>query len=483
MNKEPLIQAIEQYIAQQADAITEDLKQLVRIPSYRSDAEAGALYGRGCREVLDQSLRLFEREGFHGRADKDGQYGIARSEHGKKTIGIFSHSDVVSPGTGWLITEPFSPKVVGDCMFGRGVVDDKAAIVETLYAFKAIKELDLPINSTLMAYIGCNEETGMADIDAFNASEMMPDISFVPDCRYPLCIGERSGFYFDVVTETKLEGIRRIWNDDGSSNVIPISTKAALPYSKTLESKIRALAQGLEDVVVNVENAEIVIWAKGKPKHASIPEGSKNAARTICGILKQCDELPEETKRFLRFCDENMEDWNGEKLGIDSTDPHFGRIHKANLGLFWDGVTISLPFAVKHGTATDIDSLIEKARVVLGKQGFGMKILQRIEGFYIDQNDPATVLICDAYHKATGHEGKTYVSAANTYAHKLRNAYAIGVDVPYIGCDVDLPSGHGRLHECDECINIKSVLEATKTMITMILAADKALEMPSTTNH
>jgi succinyl-diaminopimelate desuccinylase len=68
------------------------------------------------------------------------------------------HYDVV-PAFG---PQQFRPRIAGGRLFGRGAADMKGGLVSMIYALRAIKELDLPLNGQLCLSIVPDEETGGA---------------------------------------------------------------------------------------------------------------------------------------------------------------------------------------------------------------------------------------------------------------------------------------------------------------------------------
>lgn len=51
---------------------------------------------------------------------------------------FLGHSDVVPAGTGWSVTQPFSPRVVDGKLYGRGSVDMKGGLAAVLQAMAAV---------------------------------------------------------------------------------------------------------------------------------------------------------------------------------------------------------------------------------------------------------------------------------------------------------------------------------------------------------
>ena len=60
---------IHDYIHQHKDEIVNILKELIRIPSVRSEAEENVPFGAECARVLEFTQRLYESNGFDTELD------------------------------------------------------------------------------------------------------------------------------------------------------------------------------------------------------------------------------------------------------------------------------------------------------------------------------------------------------------------------------------------------------------------------------
>ena len=49
-------------------------------------------------------------------------------------------------------------------MYGRGSADDKGPAIVALYALKAVKDLNIPLNKNVRLILGTAEECGSSDI-------------------------------------------------------------------------------------------------------------------------------------------------------------------------------------------------------------------------------------------------------------------------------------------------------------------------------
>jgi succinyl-diaminopimelate desuccinylase len=80
---------------------------------------------------------------------------------GGQTVWVLSHSDIVPPGDLSLwATDPFSVKVEGDRIIGRGVEDNQHGIVSSYLAIKAILDSGEPLPRSVGLAVVADEETG-----------------------------------------------------------------------------------------------------------------------------------------------------------------------------------------------------------------------------------------------------------------------------------------------------------------------------------
>ncbi|MCD6559567.1 MAG: M20 family metallo-hydrolase, partial [Palaeococcus sp.] len=73
---------------------------------------------------------------------------------------ILTHLDVVPPGEGWTVTEPFKPVVKDGKIYGRGSEDNTQSLVSSLYAVKALMNLGVRPKRTIILAFVSDEETG-----------------------------------------------------------------------------------------------------------------------------------------------------------------------------------------------------------------------------------------------------------------------------------------------------------------------------------
>ena len=198
---------IHNYIQTHKEEIIETLKELVKIPSVRDKAQENAPFGKACARVLEFTDEFYRKNGFETKFDRNGGYLLSFFGNGKKSLGVFAHADVVPVGEDWIYTKPFDPLEKGDCIIGRGTLDNKSAIVISLYCAKTLKELRIPFNSRLVMFTGANEESGMQDIKKYIATHTPPDFSLVADTAFPVYRGNKGILRFFAKSNIPLNEI------------------------------------------------------------------------------------------------------------------------------------------------------------------------------------------------------------------------------------------------------------------------------------
>ncbi|HQC81868.1 MAG TPA: M20/M25/M40 family metallo-hydrolase, partial [Bacillota bacterium] len=174
-------QRLMKYLDDNQERMIDDLYDFVRIPSVSDDFVQ-------VRRALDFALELGRKLGFKAEPVLGGQVGVIEEGEGPETLGILSHVDVVPPGdlTIWK-TPPFEPTIQNDALYGRGTLDDKGAIIASLYAMKAVKELGIPFKKKVQLILGTQEEVEWTDMQAYVQNFPLPDYGFTPDGEFPIC--------------------------------------------------------------------------------------------------------------------------------------------------------------------------------------------------------------------------------------------------------------------------------------------------------
>jgi len=149
------------------------LQRLVSVPSVVGSEGACqttvAEIMRGCCDTvgvwepdpawLDQHPAYFHRgTSFAGRPNV---VGTVRGRGGGRSLILNAHVDVVDPGPAeaW-IRDPWSGAVVDGRLYGRGAVDDKAALAAMLFAARCLRELGVSCDGDVILESVVDEEWG-----------------------------------------------------------------------------------------------------------------------------------------------------------------------------------------------------------------------------------------------------------------------------------------------------------------------------------
>ena len=462
---------IHSYIQTHKDEITETLKEMIKIPSVKGEASKEYPNGLNAAKMLDFCHKLYKENGFETELNHKEGYLVSYFGKGSKTLGMFSHADVVSPGENWVLTNPFEPKEIDGYLIGRGAKDDKSAILISLYCAKMLKELSVHFNSRLVMFTGNGEETGMQDLKNYLKTHKAPDFTIINDNEFPLFRGNKGKIVFKAVINSPLGGVKRFEGGEHGSNVAKAT--AVLDYSGELFNYFKSKEN--DNFKVSLENGDIILKAFGISKHAAFPEGSVNAAAIIAENLKKCSYLPIETRKVSEFIEGVCGDYYGKYLDIDNSDPEFGKLTIVNDEIEANENGITLSFNLRHGTSINQTETIEKLKSEFSSHGFEVEISDSADAHLTPKDHPMLLAIKETYEEYTGEKvTEMGINPSGTYGRLLPYAAEIGLSLnindkkpPF-----SLPVGHGEIHQPDEYLHIEGFLDAMELTMLMLLKCD-----------
>ena len=461
------IKELRAYFAAHKEDMLSDLFSLSRIPSILSEAQEGAPFGKACAEALEAARALFRREGFETELSADGSYALAYfgGRDIGKSVGIFAHTDVVPVGEDWMYTAPFTPILKDGCAIGRGVEDNKAGVVEALYVLKLFREKGITPARPITVFLGSNEETGMADIEAFRREREMPYVSIVPDGGYPFAYGEKGIARFYFTAETPFTAISDFSGGD-ALNVVLDKAVACLTDAR-LAHEVAAVAEGNERVTAEGKR----VTATGIAAHASTPAGSVNAARELALALSACPSLPDGDRAALKNMAYLLSDTDGTVMGIKKSDPHFSPLTVANGVVRCVDGRLSFSLDIRYGTAIDSEEMVRTLAATAEEYGFSLKTLENKAGFLLPLGSPFDKTILDVCERHSGERPTPFLMGGGTYARYLDNAYSMATSVPYVADPYVCPAeGHGGARQADEHLPIDAFLAACALVTDTVLA-------------
>ncbi len=440
--------SVEKYINENRDNIVNDLKELVRYPSISRAGEDNLPFGIEVDRALSAAAELFNNSGIPTEVKHDDGYALAVIDGEGDGIGVFGHADVVPVNDDWVKTAPFDPIEENGILYGRGISDNKAGVVSSLYALKALKAAGIGLKSRITVYVGGSEETGMQDIAGFVKNERMPEVNIIPDSDFPVSVGEKGILRVNATSKKPLCDITK-FEGGKAYNVI------------------------LDKVEIEFKNGE-AFSVEGLTSHAAHPEGSVNAAHKAAEKLLSmpiCDS----DKEIMASLKTALEGYYGENLDIFSTGV-FGNITCANgIVRLMDG-KLFFTLDIRYGNEVNSKKTIENLTAALDALGFNAEVNENDEGFLLDESGkPMEIILSSCREVCNQPDAQPYKTYGGTYARRLKNAFAISHSAPWDKEALGLPAGHGDAHQSDEALKVDALLDGIKYLALMIARLDEHL--------
>lgn len=152
------------------------LAGLVATPSVSGTDPEHEIQGRLAAELAAEGLdvdhwrlpldELYAEPDFPGveveRSEAWALVGRLPGAGGARSLMLNGHVDVVPPGdlAAWSTDDPFSGRVSGDVLYGRGACDMKAGLVAALFAVRAVRRAGVPLRGDLLVACVPAEEDG-----------------------------------------------------------------------------------------------------------------------------------------------------------------------------------------------------------------------------------------------------------------------------------------------------------------------------------
>ena len=436
------------YINDNLDNMINDLASLVNINTELSDDEKP--FGSNNIKVLNTTLNLFEKYGLK-TTNLDNYCGFGEVGSGDKTIGIVAHLDVVPAGDGWK-TDPFKLTRIDDTLYGRGVSDDKGAVIASLYALKYLIDTNYEFKKKVRLIVGCNEETGSKCIKHYVEKEGNVDMGFTPDGNFPGIYAEKGRIGASVVGKTK---IIEIYGGDVSNAVCKKVTCKVLKNDLDLDKFMKYLDQYDIKYEINVKD-ELTIIVYGKAAHASTPELGVNAFNYLMEALFEAGYNDIYVNNFHKYFGLDL---YGEKVGfkeleddISNTTVNFGVISKK-------GDTLESTIDIRYPVKTTKEKALD---VIDSISSDDFKFVDRHASspIFFDVNSPMIKALDKAYRDVTkDYDSKMEAIGGGTYAKSIKGIIAFG-------CEFQGENNH--IHDVDERLSIDSFIKQVEIYIEAI---------------
>lgn len=437
------------FIENNLENMKKDLSDLVAINSVYADDVAP--FGSANRKVLDLALEKFAAAGMETK-NLDYYCGFGEIGQGDKVIGVVAHLDVVPAGDGWD-GNPFEMSEKDGYLYGRGVSDDKGAVVASLYALKYLMKNNYPFKKRVRLIVGCNEESGSKCIEHYVAKEGHVDAGFTPDGNFPGIYAEK-GIYGGRM-EGKTVKIKNIYGGL-ASNVVCKKVNATVAEADYDKEKFVAF---MNEHKINYElnGDEIVVY--GTAAHASTPDLGVNAISYLMEALYVAGINDPFVDAYHECIGLSV---HGEKLHLDSLKDEISDA-SCNIGVidYKDGIitaSVDVRFPVKS-KAEQVIALFDKAK----KDDFAI-ITEEFENPLYFSLDSAMIKALDkAYRTVTNdYDSQMEAIGGGTYAKAINNIIAFG-------CEFQGEENH--IHDANE----KLAIESFKKQVEIYIEAIKNL--------
>lgn len=467
MNAE-LLSKIDEMIEASTEALAADTIKLVNINSEKSEPVPGAPWGVGPRAVLDEVLKMGKEAGFYTTDYNVGVVSAALKE-GQPDLGIWLHGDVVMAGEGWNFP-PYDATEYKGCIIGRGATDNKGQLAAIFNLLKIFKELGVELKYNAALYVGSNEETGMQELTGIPGNPdakgflnvcTPPRMSLVPDSSFPVGYGGKGAISVVLRSKTPLHGIKLIAGQPGKAgDALAILDRNDVPEELP------------QCTVTKGEKTEVSSYSP--PRHGANPDPNGNMITQISAALLDADLVTEEDKYIFEFLRMLSKDIYGRCLNIDYEHPAMGlpRVFTHRIDDVDGYLEVSFRIRYPVGiTVAEIEENIKKAA-----DGFGFTITNFSAGtpsYLMDPNSPEIKLLADTANEITGANKAPYTMSGGTYAHRLPNAYAFGMDG---NCPPeDFPKGRGGAHGVDEAVSLFRLKRAMRIYARAMLRLNDIL--------
>lgn len=451
---------IDTYFNDKEDILVSLLSRLVAIPSVKGESTPDAPFGPGPAKALQEAISIARSLGLSS-SDLEGYVGTVDLNEQETSLHILAHLDVVEPGEGWSVTEPFVPLYKDGLLYGRGASDNKGPVVACLLAMKAIRDLKLPLSKNARLILGTDEESGFGDIDWYYQNHPYAPFTFAPDAEFPLTNIEKGHFKPTLFCrgESQPSDLPRVTALSGSEQINVVPSKARARVEGLDESAARSVSQTLEPVLgvtfhfSRMENS-LQIQAAGKGTHASTPEQGNNALTALLTLLAQLPLAECFSTKALRSLHQLYPhgDHSGTAIGIAQEDTLSGPLTQA----------LTMADLDDHGVTARVDCRVplcatqENCAQVLVKAaekvGF---LLEGTQGpaHHTPADSPFVQTLLRCYEAHTGKPGHCLSTGGGTYVHHIPGGVAFGATMPGFDCG---------LHGPDERVSVPDLLTACK---------------------
>lgn len=457
---------IDAYFRQHQQELVDAVIRLCRIRSDREDPIPGKPFGEGPAAALQEALCLAGELSFQTR-NYDNYVGTVDLNSKPSCLDILAHLDVVPAGEGWTVTEPFSPLVAGDRIYGRGTADDKGPAVAALFAMKAVRDLGIPLSGNCRLILGCDEECGSSDIEHYYSVEKEAPMTFSPDADFPLINTEKASLHTPFTAKfEESETLPRILSIDCGVkvNVVPGTASAVverISAEETREYSDAVAARTGVSFEIAQEGNKTIITASGVSGHAAMPESANNALTALLELLTSMPIAP--CDGFDKLCAIHdmfpHGDYYGKAAGVAMED--FSGKLTISLNMFrYRPTSLEGVYDCRASLCAADETLRDVLIARFAESGIQMDNRPMNPGHHVPEDSPFIQALLKCYEQYTGEKGECLAIGGGTYVHHLKNGVAFGC--AKAGVD-------NHMHGVDEFAEIPQLILSAKIFAQAII--------------
>lgn len=405
------------------DEMIAAIQQNMKIESVKGEPLPDAPYGAGPKAALDDMLALGEKLGFRtGHADN--RIGWIEYGDGEEMVGILGHIDVVPAGEGWKYPA-YGAEIHDGVLWGRGCLDDKGPTIGAVYALKAIRDLELPIDRRIRVIFGADEESGSSCVKYYveNGYEM-PTIGFTPDAEFPAIFYEKGMSNFIAGSKVYDKGEIEVEYFGGG-----IAANIVTPACKLIVNGSIKVTPA-EGVTVTEADGKTIVEAVGASAHGSTPHLGKNAAVMLLNAVKD-NEFGGDFQQLMDFILEKVgTETNGRSLGVYYADEETGET-TVNLGIVeYDGEALKFTLDVRYPKNADPEVVDDMIINHINSYTFDVLKKSNAKSLYVPKDSELVTKLVKVYEAETGQKEEPIAIGGGTYAKEFPNMVAFGPQFP-----------------------------------------------------
>lgn len=394
-----------------------DLKTLIGFKTTLGEKTANAPFGSENRKALSHFLSIAKDMGFQ-TTDFDGYGGEITFGEGEE-VGIIGHLDVVPTGIGWE-SDPFTLTEKEGVLYARGIVDDKTAPLQCLYALKELKDNNIYPKRKIRLFIGCDEESGWRDIDYMKSKTTFPKYGFSPDGNFPLSYAEK-GITIATFSIPRLKNFHSLKGGTVVNAVCDLATAVPLENGVNLDL--------LKKHGLSLENGVIV--SRGKASHGSAPHLGKNAIKPL---FEYFADMGENVKNVIDYL-------FNDRGGVGLIQNEQGKTTLSPDLLIEEGDCVKLVCDCRipaPAKMSDVTKVFETFGITFSAVEKHPPVMTEKDGWLVD-------CLMSAYNSVMGGKAQPISLGGSTFARAFERGVAFGPE---------FPDKNYNIHDKNECVSI-----------------------------